>query len=345
MASPRRGSSSDGLTAQGTAIPFPEFARVDSSLSDPGRVALAALLERHRSAITDAATDWVIAQAIDLRGQRPREETHRLVSRVVAWNEALILQDDDRPLTEFIQLVTALRASSEFRVSTLLRGFVSFRQALPKWLGPPDIDSPTAVAVLQLVDDAYFTAIFRMTDEYVHKLNHTIVERRQALEAELAQLTTQRIEELDHARRIIEQQEETLNRISLPILDVWDGVLVLPLMGELTASRTSALIERMLTAVIEKRARIAIIDVTALPTVGEQTAALLQRTMQAIQLIGARGMIVGISPVVAGDVTKLQVDLSSVRTYRTLADGLLAAQQERQLSPARTSSRDPRRAS
>ena len=323
----------------------PTFAIVTATQTDPGRVALASILDRHRAAITDAATDWVIAQALDLRGQRPREETHRLVTRVVAWNEALLLHADDRPLNEFIQLVTTLRASSEFRVSTLLRGFVSFRKALPRWLTPPDVELDTALAVLQLVDDAYFAAIFRMTDEYVQKLNHTVIERRQVLEHELAELTAQRLQELDHARRIIDQQEESLNRVSLPILQVWDGVLVLPLIGELTSARAAALIQRMLSAVVEKRARLAILDVTALPTMGEQTAALLSRTMQAIQVIGARGMIVGMSPEVAGEVTKLQVDLSGVRTYRTLADGLLAAQQDRLSSFATSQPRQPRKSS
>lgn len=161
-----------------------------------------------------------------------------------AFNEALIFSGDERPLGEFIELVTALRASSEFRVSTLLRGFISFRMGLLTWLVPPEVDPSTALGVLQLVDDAYFAAIFRMTDEYVRKLNRTIFERRQALETELAELTTRRIRKLDDARRIIDLQKASPNAVSLPILQVWEGVLVwrasAPRRPVLPASRRAA---------------------------------------------------------------------------------------------------------
>jgi anti-anti-sigma regulatory factor len=300
---------------------------VASTSTDAARALLASLLAQHGDAITDAATDWVIAQAVDLRGKRPREETFKLVSRVVAWNRALILQGDDRPLAEFIQHVTALRASSEFRPSTLLRGFVSFRMGLLSWLVPP-LDPEAAIAVLKLVDDAYFAAIFRMTDEYVGKLHQTVVDRREQLEAELAQLEAQRLQEHASAMHIIRAQEEALNEVSLPILRVFEGVLVMPLIGELTAARASALSQRLLTAIVEQRARLLILDITALQALDQQTAALLIRAMQAVRLLGSRGMIAGMSAEAAARLVSWRIDLSLVQTYSTLADGLLAAQRE-----------------
>lgn len=296
------------------------------SSADAARVLLASLLTQYGDAITDAATDWVVAQAVDLRGKRPRDETYQLVARVVAFNRALILESDDRPLAAFIQHVTALRASSEFRPSTLLRGFVSFRMGILQWLAPPALTPEASIAVLKLVDDAYFTAIFRMTDEYVGKLHHTVLERRQQLEQEVAELAAQRQFEHDSAMRIIRAQEDSLNQISLPILRVWDGVLVMPLIGELSAARASALGQRMLTAIVEQRARLAILDITALQSLDEQTAALLTRTMQAIELLGSRGMIVGMSAESAARLA--HVELGRTQTYSTLADGLLAAQRE-----------------
>lgn len=285
-------------------------------------------MTQHAGAITDAATDWVVAQAVDLRGKRPREETHQLVSRVVAFNRALILEDDDRPLVAFIQHVTALRASSEFRPSTLLRGFVSFRMGLLHWLAPPALTCEQAIEVLKLVDDAYFAAIFRMTDEYVGRLNQTVLERRQQLEQELTELAAQRQFEHESAMRIIRTQEDALNQVSLPILKVWEGVLVMPLIGELTSARASALSQRMLTTIVEQRARLAILDITALQSLDEPTAALLIRTMQAIELLGSRGMIVGMSTDAAARLARFHIDLGRTQTYSTLADGLLAAQRE-----------------
>lgn len=301
---------------------------MEPSSTAAARALLASLLAQHGDAITDAATDWVVAQAVDLRGKRPREETHQLVSRVVDFNRALILDGDDRPLAAFIHHVTALRASSEFRPSTLLRGFVSFRMGLLHWLTPPALTSAQAIEVLKLIDDAYFAAIFRMTDEYVSRLHQTVLDRRQQLEQELAELATQRQFEHESAIRIIRTQEDALNQVSLPILKVWDGVLVMPLIGELSSARAAALSQRMLTAIVEQRARLAILDITALQSLDEPTAALLVRAMQAIELLGSRGMIVGMSTEAAARLAHFHVDVGRIQTYSTLADGLSAAQRD-----------------
>jgi rsbT co-antagonist protein RsbR len=196
------------------------------------------------------------------------------------------------------------------------------------WLTPPEVKYEQALAVLQIVDEAYFTAIFAMTDEYVHKLHQTVLDRRQELEQELAELSAKRLREHEEAMRIIRTQEDALHQVSLPILRVWDGVLVMPIIGELTEARAAALMERMLGAVVRERAHLAILDITALQMRGEQTAALLIRTMEAIKLLGARGMIVGMSAEVAAAMARWQLDLSKVRTYSTLADGLQAVQRE-----------------
>lgn len=304
-------------------------------MQDPARRTLAALLSVHRAAVVDAATDWVIGVAVDLRGQRPRQETLRLVDRVVGFNEALILRDDGRPLQEFIELVTTYRASSEFRLSTPLRGFVSFRMALLPLLRPPEVDADVALQVLDLVDEAYFTAIFSMVDMYVTKLNHTIVSRRHALEVELAQLTQQRMRELDASVAVIEAQRETLRKVSLPILRVWDGVLVLPLIGELGDERGSELAERLLAAITEQHARTVIIDVTGLERLDARATTSLARTLRAIRLLGARAMVVGISAQAAVAAVASGQSLDGVRTFASLHDGLRAALTQMGLAIAR----------
>jgi len=68
------------------------------TLSPASRQLLASLLERRRTEIIESATDWVIAEAVDLRSQRPREETRRLVEQVVSGNEAALIHGDLGPL-------------------------------------------------------------------------------------------------------------------------------------------------------------------------------------------------------------------------------------------------------
>jgi rsbT co-antagonist protein RsbR len=297
----------------------------------------AALLAEQRPAIVEAATDWVIGAAVDLRGQRPRHESLRLVERVVGFNEALILHGDARPLQEFIELVTSYRAASEFHLSTPLRGFVSFRMALLPLLGPPAVPPEVALVILDLVDEAYFSAIFRMVDMYIAKLNHTIVSRREALEVELQQLTQQRMRELDASMEVIESQRQTLRTVSLPIIRVWDGVLVLPLIGELGDERGSDMAERLLAAIVEQRARLVLIDLTGLVRLDERASIALERTLRSVKLLGARPIVVGISAQAAATTVGSGHSLQGIDTFASLGDGLRTALLQMGFAISRTS--------
>jgi anti-anti-sigma regulatory factor len=286
---------------------------------------LAVFLHDHHSEVIERATDWVIAQARDLQGQRPREETRRLVEGVVRWNEALILRADSVPLAEFIGFVTAYRASSEFHISTLLRGFCSFRAAMAELLSPPNVAPQLAFACLRVVDDAYLTAIFQMGDEYVDKLNRTITERRAQLEADLQRVAAEREREFQEAMAVIQKQRSLLHEVSLPVISVFQGVLVMPLIGELSAERADELIHRLLTAIVEHRAKVAILDLTGLPQMNELAAVSLLKTARAIRLIGASVLLVGLSPALAMELSQRSEHTALPSCHATLAEGLRIA--------------------
>ena len=289
---------------------------------------LAPLLQQHRAQIVERATDWVVAAAVDLQGKRPRAETQRLVERVVAWNEALLLHGDDAPLLAFIEFVTTFRAESEFRVSTLLKGFASFRMAMGMLLTEQSVEPLRAVRLLQRIDEAYLTAIFAMTDEYVRKLNHTIVQRRAELERELAALTALRSRELDERAALIAMQHEVLQQVSLPVVRVFAGVLVLPLIGLMYEERATQMLERLLAEVAKEHAQVVIVDITGMIEVEETALLSLQRAMTAVGLLGAKGMIVGITSEMAIRLVKMpQFKAKALRTYASLDEGLRVALQ------------------
>lgn len=297
----------------------------ETAPSDPVRQFLADYLREHRSSVIETATSWVVAQALDLRGNRPREETRKLVEGVVRWNEALILRSDGVPLAEFIGFVTAYRAASEFHISTLLRGFCSFRAAIAELLAPPQVDAELAFRALRLVDDAYLTAIFQMGDEYVGKLNRTILERRQQLEDDLARVAAEHQREHQLAMDVIHRQQDLLHKVSLPVITVFQGVLVVPLIGELSTERAEDLIRRLLEAIVANRAHVAILDLTGLPSVSELAARALMKAAMAIGLIGAKVMLVGISAAIAAALAQQCADDALPASFATLADGLRVA--------------------
>lgn len=289
---------------------------------------LAPLLQQYRAQIVERATDWVVAAAVDLQGKRPRVETQRLVERVVAWNEALLLHGDEAPLLAFIEFVTTFRAESEFRVSTLLKGFASFRMAMGMLLAEQSVEPLRAVRLLQRIDEAYLTAIFAMTDEYVRKLNHTIVQRRAELERELAALTALRSRELDERAALIAMQHEVLQQVSLPVVRVFAGVLVLPLIGLMYDERATQMLERLLAEVAKEQAQVVIVDITGMIEVEETALLSLQRAMTAVGLLGAKGIIVGVTSEMAIRLVKMpQFKAKALRTYGSLDEGLRVALQ------------------
>lgn len=124
--------------------------------------------------------------------------------------------------------------------------------------------------------------------------------------------------------QVIERQEESLRTLSVPIVQVWDGVLTVPLMGSLDGQRASEMMERLLSEIVLTRARYAILDLTAVAVVDTSTADHLVRIVRAIELLGARSIIAGISPAVAQTMVSLGVDLTRLTTLRNLQEALKA---------------------
>jgi class 3 adenylate cyclase len=150
---------------------------------DELRDSLRKLLEEREAEIIERGTDWVVENAVDLRGARPREETRRLVASVVEFNRELIIGSPagSAKRDAFIDFVTSYRAALDFSVSTLLRGFLSFRQGLLRVLDAQGADTDTELAVVKLIDELYFDSIFEMSDVYMNKLKDLMEERQAQL--------------------------------------------------------------------------------------------------------------------------------------------------------------------
>lgn len=118
---------------------------------------------------------------------------------------------------------------------------------------------------------------------------------------------------------ILRQQEEMLE-LSTPVVELWDGVLALPLIGTLDSSRTQIVMQNLLEAIVRTGSEIAIIDITGVPTVDTLVAQHLLKTVAAARLMGADCIISGIRPQIAQTIIHLGVDLANVTTKATLSD-------------------------
>ncbi|HEX5549676.1 MAG TPA: STAS domain-containing protein [Nitrospira sp.] len=126
---------------------------------------------------------------------------------------------------------------------------------------------------------------------------------------------------------VIYRQQQELMELSTPVVQLWDEVLALPLIGTLDSARTQVVMENLLQRVVETGARIAIIDITGVPTVDTLVAQHLMKTVAATRLMGADCIISGIRPQIAQTIVHLGVNLNDIITKATLADAFEVALQ------------------
>ena len=127
---------------------------------------------------------------------------------------------------------------------------------------------------------------------------------------------------------VILRQQQDMLELSTPVVELWDGVLALPLIGTLDSARTQVVMESLLQRIVETGAELAIIDITGVPTVDTLTAQHLIKTVTAARLMGAECIISGIRPQIAQTIVHLGVELSNVVTKATLADAFAIALQK-----------------
>jgi rsbT co-antagonist protein RsbR len=124
---------------------------------------------------------------------------------------------------------------------------------------------------------------------------------------------------------IISRQQQELLELSTPVVELWEGVLALPLIGTLDSARTQVVMESLLQAIVDTGSSIAIIDITGVPVVDTLVAQHLLKTVAAARLMGAECIISGIRPQIAQTIVHLGVEISDVPTKATLSDAFAIA--------------------
>ncbi|MRG95360.1 PAS domain-containing protein [Polyangium spumosum] len=133
------------------------------------------------------------------------------------------------------------------------------------------------------------------------------------------------VQELEEKLRVIEEQKEQIQHLSLPIIEVWDGVLTLPVVGVLDDQRAERIMQGLLEAVVRTQSQHVIIDLTAVEEVDAAAAEHLVRILRAVQLLGAHGALSGMQPRVAQILVALSADLGGARTWPDLRAALRAS--------------------
>ena len=120
---------------------------------------------------------------------------------------------------------------------------------------------------------------------------------------------------------IVRQTDEMIN-VSTPVVQIWEGILAVPLIGTLDSSRALLVMESLLQEIVNTGSSIAILDISGVPMVDTMVAQNLIKTVSATRLMGAECIISGIRPEIAQTIVHLGIDLSTIVTKASLASAL-----------------------
>lgn len=163
------------------------------------------------------------------------------------------------------------------------------------------------------------SSVIDITDRKEHA--RELEERASHARAEADQ-KTQLLEELDGKLDLIQHQHQQILDLSAPVLDLWQGVLVLPVIGTFTPERAATVTERLLESVVQRRARFVLLDMTSARDLETGSADYIVRMIRAVRLLGGETLLTGLSPVAARTMGERGLDLSGVRAVRSLAEAL-----------------------
>lgn len=127
--------------------------------------------------------------------------------------------------------------------------------------------------------------------------------------------------------QIIDRQRQEMLELSTPVVELWDRVLTLPLIGTLDSARAQEVMENLLQTILERQAEVVIMDITGVGTVDTQVAQHLLRAAAAVRLMGAECIISGISPMIAQTMVQLGIDVGTVSTRSSIRTALADALQ------------------
>jgi rsbT co-antagonist protein RsbR len=276
---------------------------------------LPAIVEQHQK---EVLADWLsnqtasgAARAGRIQEAQLRDESQRFLALLSKAIQQSIEFDTRSPqwadIREFLTELSRSRATQGFTPSQVATFVFSLKQAMFKRITESLKSEPAALAEALWDATTVLDALGLYTTEVFQQAREQLIAR----------------------------QQEELIELSTPVVQLWDGILALPLIGTLDSDRTQVVMESLLERLVATGSSIAVIDITGVPTVDTLVAQHLLKTVAAAQLMGADCIISGIRPQIAQTIVHLGIDLSSVATKASLADAFGLALKRRGLTVGR----------
>jgi len=212
--------------------------------------------------------------------------------------------------------VTALETGS---VETLQ----DYARELSERIIPRGVETHEVLGIVLLLRDALARSLFVNYQDDAEKLNRVF----DAYEPAANRIAvTVGVSFVDERERVIREQQDAIKELSTPVLQVRNGLLILPIIGNLDTQRARQLTDQLLGAIQANRAKVVVIDITGVATIDLTVANHLVQTVEAARLMGATAILTGLSSKIAQTLVDLGVDLGMMKTVGDLQGGLEEAE-------------------
>ena len=121
------------------------------------------------------------------------------------------------------------------------------------------------------------------------------------------------------------EQSKSLIEMSTPVTAIWDGILMLPLVGIIDSKRALDITARVLEEIANSQATCFILDISGVAVIDTAVANYLIKITKATRLMGCESMISGLSPAIAQTIVDLGIEVGDVQTTGNLRDALRLA--------------------
>ena len=266
------------------------------------------------------------------------ESTAALLRELVAHlrqGRTQLREEWARRITE-AQLLTAMSREEIFAEATavydnyvevLESGSVEALEAYARNLSeriiPRGVETHEVVGIVLLLRDVLARSLFQKYQADFALLNRVLDAYEPAANRIANTVGVSFVEERE---RVIRQQQEAIRKLSTPVLQVRERLLILPIIGAIDAQRARQLTEQLLRGIRNNRAKVVVVDITGVPSIDSVVANHLVQTVEASRLMGASVIITGLSSEIAQTLVTIGVDLSKMNAVGDLQGGIEEAE-------------------
>lgn len=159
---------------------------------------------------------------------------------------------------------------------------------------------------------------------YDHSLSHERYARSLKAITKLIMLDTAIVVDtyMRQTHYIIAEQHDSLMQMSTPVTEVWNDILMLPIVGIIDSKRAQDIMTAVLHKIADTHSRSLILDISGVAVVDTAVANHLIKITKATRLMGCTCTISGVSPAIAQTIVELGINVGDIRTTATLKDAL-----------------------